>query len=175
MRICDFSDCGRRHNARGLCTGHGAQRAAGTPLRPLRSKAYRQQPICLFEDCGRPTRARNLCERHWAQDHAGLSLKAIPPHAEIGDTKLWDTGYVCMKTAKGWELQHRFVMSQTLGRALLPGENVHHKNGVRHDNRPTNLELWVSHQPAGQRPVDLLEWADEIIRRYDNIRVLPVG
>lgn len=61
-------------------------------------------------------------------------------------------------------------MEQVLGRALLPGENVHHKNGVTLDNRPENLELWVSTQPSGQRPVDLLDWADEIYRRYGAMR-----
>lgn len=57
-------------------------------------------------------------------------------------------------------------MEQHLGRSLLPGETVHHKNGVRGNNRIENLELWVSWQPSGQRPEDLLEWADEIIKRY---------
>lgn len=95
-----------------------------------------------------------------------MPLRPIDPPAAVGDTRLWDTGYVSMKTERGWELQHRVVMAKVLQRPLFLGENVHHKNGVRHDNRPENLELWVTFQPAGQRPEDLLEYADEIIRRY---------
>jgi len=53
--------------------------------------------------------------------------------------------------------EHRLVMEQVLGRYLLPGENVHHKNGIRNDNGPENLELWTRPQPYGQRATDVLQ------------------
>lgn len=63
-------------------------------------------------------------------------------------------------------MQHRYVMEQILGRPLLPSENVHHKNGIRDDNRPENLELWVKRQPPGQRVTDRIADAIELLRQY---------
>lgn len=70
-------------------------------------------------------------------------------------------------TRAGYIYEHRLVVEQRIGRHLLPDENIHHLNGDRSDNRSENLELWVTKQPKGQRPRELVEWAREILERYD--------
>ena len=139
----------------------------------------RTKRICSLENCGRPHKGRGYCDPHLQRHKNGKSLEApIRSKNRNFGTNPTDwfrdkNGYVARyvpDATKSWryrtEMQHRVIMEQHLGRRLVKGENVHHKNGVRHDNRTENLELWSTAQPAGQRPEDKVQYALEILRLY---------
>jgi len=137
----------------------------------INGKRYRCECVC---DCGKTTFAYyySLIKEQtkscgcWSAEQASRR-RGAERYNWKGGRKKDGRGYTEVLQPDGtYKLEHRAVMEQQLGRVLLPGENVHHKNGKRDDNTPENLELWVTLQPAGQRPADLVKYAEEILRRY---------
>lgn len=140
-----------------------------------KSKEWRRNVtlLCKISDCPVIARTKGYCQGHYKR----LQKYGDPEYTVL---KHKGAGYLDAKgyrilyrpehpnaTKKGALREHTLVMSEYLGRPLLPHENVHHKNGVKDDNRLENLELWTTQQPSGQRVEDKLAWAYEFIKLYD--------
>jgi hypothetical protein len=127
---------------------------------------------CQDDDCDKPVSSRGFCINHRYVYMAAFGPKPRPL-APSGAGTISKDGYRRISAPghpnadrHGRIFEHRKALADRLGRPLRPGENAHHKNGNRLDNRPENLELWVKCQPSGQRASDLVAWAREIIERY---------
>lgn len=118
---------------------------------------------CSVIGCGGKYICKGFCIRHYHKNRR---------YGNPLEVRLKRSGYITPDGYKTFSingkviLEHRLVMQKHLGRELCSDESVHHKNGMRSDNRIENLELWSRYQPAGQRVEDLVAWAKEIITLY---------
>lgn len=122
---------------------------------------------CIVENCEniKSKRSKQYCLLHLNRKYSGKPF-TDPIQRARGTGTIQKQGY-CEITKDGVSyFEHRFVMEQYLARKLIPGENVHHKNGNRSDNRIENLELWSTKQPYGQRIEDKIAYAKAILATY---------
>jgi hypothetical protein len=142
----------------------------------IRCRACWEHPDKRRKRCrldGQPAVANGLCSAHYSRRRRGVPDWDGPIRRKDGSGWINQAGYRMFyrpthpnANKSGSVNEHTMVMAEHLGRPLLPQEEVHHKNGNRSDNRFSNLELWSTRQPPGQRVEDKVTWALEILALY---------
>lgn len=182
---CTIPECPNVSATRGWCARHykGWQQF-GDPLLAVPLKRFRRADAgvarwahledaeidksrngCSVVGCEKlPKKTDHMCpmhrQRHYTYGRVGPALR----YTATSDADGWHVdknGYRARWEGSKKIYEHREIMASLIGRALLGWENVHHKNGLRADNRPDNLELWAKPQYAGQRVEDVIDFVVE--------------
>lgn len=165
---CGIEGCERFVYSKGYCglhyqrvNTHGHAGSAEPVVKRPRGKR------CSVEGCDKAARGAGLCITHYRRKQKfGDPGGAVLMRAKMGDGTITPDGYRKITVGGKLVYEHRAVMEVQLGRRLRKGEQIHHKDGDRLNNRSNNLELWSRYQPSGQRVSDKIDACKGYLREH---------
>lgn len=170
---CVVDGCDKEQYAWHMCKLHQRRlRKTGRTDLGKRVPWNKMTETCVIKDCGKKHLSYGFCQAHYKAWIAFCDKHKDPvdwtkfsPSKEKEYISIYRPNHPAA-SKHGRVMEHRLIMEKMIGRYLERHENVHHKNGIRKDNRPENLELWSVKQPKGQRVEDKIVYAIEILEQY---------
>ena len=92
---------------------------------------------CKIPECNGRVFARAVCQKHYAR----WIRNGAPEKTYWGKGHITSHGYRSFGGDKNRQYEHRKVMQEIVGRSLRRSEHVHHIDGNKLNNAPSNLEL----------------------------------
>ena len=169
MKKCKHPGCDRKHLAKGYCILHYYRMRRGCGMNGTTKNIDKK---CEHHNCERPVLAKGYCGMHYQRminggdmDVPKTTNQSQSPEQiyerfmsgeKVGHINLG--GYMRVKCSGKERALSHIVYEVHNNYKLKKGETVHHKNGIRTDNHPDNLELWTGNHGRGVRKEDLDEW-----------------
>jgi len=123
-------------------------------VRTFITKISNRERYCVYVTCGKCKKRRIVPIWNIKKNFTGFCKNCFPKSSwkikrgYSAKKRIASNGYVVlylpnnpMANSRGEVYEHRLVMSQILGRPLTRFEHVHHKDGIKLNNLPKNLEL----------------------------------
>lgn len=122
------------------CSRLCAQKYASSFVKHIVTEATKKKMIKAWKNESRRKKASKIFSEYQTGKTASKSHNWVNGYSSKDGYRLVYAGPTTPKYIR----EHILVMEQSLGRALIKGEVVHHKNGIRDDNRLENLQLFSS-------------------------------
>ena len=158
---CSIRGCKNNALCKTYCAKHYWRFSkTGNPLKTPKDRPRGKRNICKIKGCIGVVEGYGYCRKHYKRfKKYGNPLKTKRPN--LGTGRYTKEGYVLVRKPDwptvrkdGYILEHRLVMEKKLSRSLKSNEIVHHKNGIRNDNREENLEVMVINKHyKGSKPI----------------------
>ncbi len=99
------------------------------------------KPPCRITGCENKILHGDLCQLHYNRRRRGIPLDLPKGFQSLNRSGWIHKGYKWLMDDGKEMMEHRFVVEKAIGRKLTRDEVVHHKNGIKSDNRLDNLEV----------------------------------